>query len=148
MKGRLIYIITTFSIFLSIFGCTTKFLKDYEPKSLDEKAIVSMLIKYEKARSSGDVEGCPASWHDEAKIMYGTGRFTTKAQYKSILKAQMDDWQKVAFGNLKFINISENEAKVDTLLMANSRAYGSWVGRATINLVKENNQWLLMSWKW
>lgn len=54
-------------------GCFTKSLKDYEAKSPDEKAIMSMLIKTEQTWNNGDVEGNLALLHDDAKIMYGGG---------------------------------------------------------------------------
>lgn len=147
MQRRLICITTILSIFLSIIGCTTS-LKDYEPKSPDEEAIVSVLIKYGKARSSGDVQGCLALWHDEAKIMYGgSRRLATKAEYQSILQDQMTQFPRLAFTELRVIDVSGKVAKVETGLTV-ATSGDSWNSICTVNLVKENNQWLMMSWKW
>jgi ketosteroid isomerase-like protein len=147
VQRRLIYLTTILSIFLSIIGCTPTYLKDYEPKSLDEEAIVSVLSKFEKARSSEDIEGVLALWHDDAKILYGSGRFTTKPEYKVILAEQMRIFPNITFTGPSVIDVSGNVAKVKTWISARGGPGGLCKGPTTINLVKENNQWLLMSWR-
>jgi hypothetical protein len=112
VQRRLIYLTTILSIFLSLIGCTPTYLKDYEPKSLDEEAIVSVLSKYEKARSSEDIEGVVALWHDDAKILYGGGVFTTKPKYKGPLAEQMRIFPNITFNGPILIDVSENVAEV------------------------------------
>jgi len=75
MQRRLIHIAIILSIFLLIIGCATTGLKDYEPKSPDEEAIVSLLNKWKETMNSGNVQGNMDLWHDDVKIMYGRTQY-------------------------------------------------------------------------
>ena len=150
MQRILIYTIPILSIFVLLIGCATESLKDYESKSPDEESIVSQLIKYENARNSGDVKGCLAVWHDEAKIKHDGNQFSNKAEFESVLVQKMADFPKFEFSQPKVIEISGDEAKVKTAITITADA-GGYVwrsGTCWLNLVKENNQWLLMSWEY
>ena len=145
MQRKLFYISSVLSIFVLIIGCASKGLKSYEPKSPDEEAIVSVLSKFEKARSSYDKEGCMAVLHDDAKLVYGPNSLpATKAEYIKVLPSLHPGWR---FSKPSSIDVSSNTAEVKTDYRV--YAYGKyWYERMTINLVKENNQWLIMSWIW
>ncbi|GAF94344.1 unnamed protein product [marine sediment metagenome] len=75
MQKRFITISFTFIFCLSFFfvGCIAT-LKDYKPKSSEEKTIKIIMLKWETTWNNHDEQGYLALWHDNAKIMYGMDR--------------------------------------------------------------------------
>ena len=118
-------------------------LKDYQPQSSDEEAIVSLLKKNEETWNSGDATGWMALWHEDAKIMYGRERsIATKKEYQKIIQQRMDANPSIKFGNPK-ITISGNEAIVKASMLLGSRS-----SPMTFNLIKQKDQWLFTNWKY
>jgi hypothetical protein len=143
MQRGLIYITTILSIFIITIGCSTKGMESYEPKTPDEEAIISVLSKYQKTRRSVDIEGCMAVLHDDGKFMWGRyGAVVSKADFKKRMPALFSD---MTLNTPESINVSGNTAQVETLVRIRAVGryfYSMW----TIDLVEENNQWLIMSW--
>ena len=148
MQRRLIYITTILFTFLLIIGCASTDLKDYVPKSPDEEAIVSLIISYEKAYNSKDIQGCKDLFSEEGKNMYGSNRMIfTRAEFDTILPTQMADFPIIKFRELVHIEVSGIYAKVSTIQIysASSGSPGSIL--IWIESVKENQQWLIKSMK-
>ena len=123
-------------------GCTSS-MKDIEPKSPDEEAIVSLLKEVQETWNNGDIKGWLALWHEDAKIMYGRERnIATKKEYEKIIPERMAANPTYKFGKPK-ISISGNEAIAKTSMQMRGRS-----SQVTLNLIKQNNQWLLISWKY
>jgi len=143
MQKRFITISFTF-IFCLLFysvGCAAT-LKDYKPKSSNEEAIKTLLLKWETTWNKRDVQGNLALWHDSAKIMYGRERkIAPKKEYADILPKTMAGYT-IKVGAPK-INIMGDKADVKVTL-----DFGQFQSAETFYLVRENNKWLIMSWKY
>jgi hypothetical protein len=125
-----------------VIGCAAT-LATYEPKNPDEAAIKNLLSKWEKTYNSGDVTGNLSTWNDKAQIMYGSDRkLATKKEYASILPERMKSIPTVNLG-APDIKLSAEKAEVKTTLSTNQRTI-----QATINLIKENNLWSILSWNY
>ena len=123
-------------------GCAGT-LATYQPKNPEETAIKSLLLKWEKTYNSGDVTGNLSTWNDKAQIMHGTDRkLATKNQYIEILPERMKANPSVNLGTPD-IKIAGDKAEVKTTL---SSSRGSLP--ATFNLIKENNLWTIINWKY
>jgi len=157
MKRRGIFITSILFIFLLLIGdmgfsADQTNLKDYKPKSPDEEAIVSLLNKWRDTWESGNVQGILNMLHDDAKIMYGGGptpkQIATKEEAKTALPGDMA----AACCGLKLvtpkIDVSGKEAKVEILFVLTEGYHMQYNWPFTFNLVKENNRWLIMSWKY
>jgi len=153
MQRRLIFITTILSIFLLLIGCAAQTnLKDYEPKSPDEEAIVSLLNKWKETWESGNLQGILDMLHDDAKIMYGGGptpkRIATKEEAKKALPGDIAAFCcGLKLGTPK-IDASGKEANVEILIVVTEGWHMQYKWPYTFNLVKENNRWLIMSWKY
>jgi hypothetical protein len=127
-------------LFLNILGCSGS-VKETEPKSPDEEAIVALLTESQQTWSNGDTKGWLALWHEDGKIMYGRERtILTKREYEKIISERMAANPTYQFGKPK-ISISGNEATVKTSMALSGRSTP-----VTLNLLKQNNQWLFTSW--
>ena len=133
-------------VILMIFlfsGCAGT-LATYEPKNPEETAIKVLLLKWEKTYNSGDVTGNLSTWNDKAQIMYGTTdrKLATKKEYIEILPERMKANPRVNLGSPD-INFSGDKAEVKTTLSSSRGTVP-----ATFNLIKENNLWSIISWKY
>lgn len=129
-------------IILFFNGCVGT-LSTYAPKNPEETAIINLLLKWEKTYNSGDVTGNLSTWHDNAQIMLGTDhKLATKNQYIEILPERMKANPSVNLGTPD-VNISGDKAEIKTTL---SSSRGTLP--ATVNLIKENNLWSIISWKY
>jgi len=123
-------------------GCAGT-LATYQPKNPEETEIKSLLLKWEKTYNSGDVTGNLSTWNDKAQIMHGTDRkLATKNQYIEILPERMKANPSVNLGTPEII-IAGDKAEVKTTL---SSSRGTLP--ATFNLIKENNLWTIINWKY
>jgi hypothetical protein len=152
MKRGGIFITSILSIFLLLIGCATTGIEDYEPKSPDEEAIVSLMSKWKETWNSGNVQGNLDLWHDDVKIMYGGGRYgggaisTTYEEAKNALPGEMETFGRIKLGTPK-INSSGKEANVEILVIITEGQHIKYKWLFTFDLAKENNQWLIMGWK-
>jgi hypothetical protein len=148
MQRRLIYISTILFTFLLIIGCARTDLKDYVPKSPDEEAIVSLIISYEKAYNSKDIQGCKDLFSEEGKNMWGPNRtIFTKAEFDTILPTQMAEYPIIKFQELVHIEVSGMYAKVSIIQTYSASSGSPGIIHFWIECVKENQQWLLNSMK-
>lgn len=143
MNKRLPYIFLCLILMVFNFiGCAGT-IATYEPKNSEEAAIKNLLLKWEKTYNGGDVTGNLSTWNEKAQIMYGTDRkLATKKEYIEILPERMKSNPSVNLGSPD-IKISGDRAEVRTTL---STSRGTIP--ATFNLIKENNMWSIMSWKY
>jgi hypothetical protein len=142
MQRRVIHLTTILSVVLYFIGCATP-VKDYKPKSPDEEAIVSVLIKYEKAYNSGDARGCAALWSEGGIRKYGADKKpATKATLETAYTELMESYPDAKFINLRIIDVSDTSATVK-LQWVYTWSHGTGSDSNTIYFIKENNQWLM-----
>ena len=152
MQKRLICPTILLSIFLLLNGClaVSTTLNDYKPKSSDEEAIVSQLMKYEKAWNNGDVQGCVDILHDNAKMSYGASEMQArKSEYEKLLPYLMAEYPDFEFSKPNSINISGRSATVKLMLkFANKDLARSGSVLHTVDFFKADNQWMMIAWKY
>lgn len=131
-------------IFFLLNSCDTP-LKEYKPKTDDEKQIVSLLNEYQLARNTNDIEKLQSTFHDDGVYISRDGIEWPKTK----IKETPEEWYKAQgsleeIGNVEFFNpkisINQNKAKVFT-----EADYGKvykWAHNFT--LAKENENWLIM----
>ncbi len=154
MKRRGIFITSILFMFLLLIenmGFSAD-LKDYKPKSPDEEAIVSLLNKWKETWESGNLQGILDMLHDDAKIMYGGGptpkRVATKEEAKTALPGDIAAFCcGLKLGTPK-IDASGKEANVEILIVVTEGWHMQYKWPYTFNVVKENNRWSIMSWKY
>lgn len=136
-------------ILLAFSGCATNHLNNL-PKSPEEIKIKELLSKWENTINMRDAEGNLALYNDNAQIMYtymGMGRnIGSKKEYAKVLPGKLKEIQSVSIGT-PVIKISGDRAQVsfDLTVGMNLRNYQS---RNHIELIKENDTWSIMSYKY
>ena len=109
----------------------------------EEDAIKALLKECQETWNNGDIQGWLALWHENAKIMWGRDRkIATKVEYEKILPDRMAANPEYKFGKPK-VNVSGKEATVKTSMIVRGRS-----SAITLKAIKENSQWLLISWKY
>ena len=150
MKIRGIFITSILFIFLLLIenmGFSAD-LKDYKPKSPDEEAIVSLLNKWKETWESRNIQGFLDLWHDDAKIMLYPRRIATKEEAKRFLPNQMAAFCCGHKFETPEIDISGKEANVEIWVVLTEGMHFQYNWLYGLNLVKENNRWSIMSWKY
>ncbi len=146
MRMRLIFITTILSIFLLLIGCAAQTnLKDYEPKSPDEEAIVKVLIKVQDAWNNKDLDEFLAAFHDNGEILYGIG--ASGVPYSKEKYAKVFSQQRGYVGPLTYVNpiitITGDKA-IARVITPEVNMHNL----LTYSMVKENGSWYIMRDKW
>ena len=154
MKRRGIFVTSILFIFLLLIenmGFSAE-LKDYKPKSPDEEAIVSLLNKWKETWEGRNLQGFLDLWHDDAKIMLGGGPYPTRIATKEEAKTALPRDMAASGGGLKLetpkIDVSGKEANVEIWVVLTEGMHMQYNWLYWLNLVKENNRWSIMSWKY
>ena len=144
-------IILSFVLLIAGYASSSSSLKDYEPKSPDEEAIVSLIMSYENAYNSGNIQGIKDLFSEEGKSMYGYQRMVfTKAEFDTVLPKKLSDYPVLEALKPSSIEISGMNAKISVLVRyTDTTGSGPAEGIVpyTIECIKQNNQWLLKSIK-
>lgn len=153
MQRRLVNSSIILFVVLLLTGSATanSGLKDYKPKSPDEEAIVSLIISYEEAYNSGNIQGCKDLFWEEGKNMYGIERMVfTKAEFDTVLPRQMKDYPVVKFQEPESIEVSGMNATVK--IWQKFKDSTGWAPPEgiilyTIECIKKKSQWMFKSIK-
>jgi hypothetical protein len=142
-------IILSAALLIAGYANAASSLRDYEPKSPDEEAIVSLILNYENAYNSGNIQGIKDLFWDEGKSMYGYQRMVfTKAEFDTVLPKKLADYPVLEALEPSSIEISGMNAKV-YILVRYTDTTGSGppegTARYTIECIKHDNQWLFKS---
>lgn len=152
MQKKLFYKTAILSVILLIAGYAhaASSLRDYEPKSPEEEAIVSLIMSYLNAYNSGNIQGIKDVFWDEGKSMYKYMVFT-KAEFDTVLPKKMADFPDLEAQEPESIEISGMNAKVKVMVRyTNTTGYGppEDIILYTIEFIKNDNQWLFKSISW
>ena len=151
MQKKLFYKTVILSVFLLIAGYAhaASSLRDYDPKSPDEEAIVSLIMSYLNAYNSGNIQGIKDVFWDEGTSMYGYQRMVfTKAEFDTVLPKKLADYPVLEAQEPESIEISDMNAKVYILIgYTDTTGLGPSEGIVpyTIECIKHDNQWLIKS---
>jgi hypothetical protein len=72
-------------IAIFFFSCSNSTLSEYVPKSDEEKRIVEVLIRYETAKISFDIEGLLSCLHEEGEYSLACRNVVSKSELKESL---------------------------------------------------------------
>jgi hypothetical protein len=143
MKRRLVYLTTILSL-LFLFGCAAgKNIKEYEPKSPDEEAIIRVLVVSIDAIDNKDIPGHLAIIHNNASMMVFDDMYNrpilSKELYAKKLPSRIADMGGEYY--ISSITVSGNEAIVNC-----SHIIRGYKSQHKITMVKENGNWYIMRW--
>jgi hypothetical protein len=127
--------LSVLTILIILCGCAATTIQSYQPKSPEEMQIKELILKWESTWNNHDVPGNLALWNDKAQIMYGSNRqIVSKKEYTSILPERMRAIPSLIV-KIDAIKVSGNTAEASSSL-------------ATFYLIKENDRWSIMNWKY
>ena len=155
-------LILFFHLSLFIFACSDTSLIDYVPRNEEEEKIISLLIRYQEARSKFDLENYLACLHEKGVFNYASRVMLSKNELSEALPIFWLQLQKGSrlffpmcrenlsgnyFVHFKLVNpiivIDQNTASA-TLTYVNS----GWRLGHYILMKKENNRWLIYMLDW
>jgi hypothetical protein len=143
MAPRKLFVFPFFLIMFVVFsGCVTT-LQSYQPKNPEEMAIKELLLRWESTYNNHDVAGNLATWNDKAQIMYGPERkIASKKEYPNFLPERMKAVPSLKLG-APDIKVAGDKCEVSSTI-----SVGNTSVPATFHLIKENNLWSIMGWKY
>jgi hypothetical protein len=139
MKKKLIYLTSILGVLVFFTGCAAD-LNRYEPRSVNEEAVIKVVMEHERTWNEHDPSGFLATYHDSAKIEYGCeGLLLSKNEFATKISHLMADYPSVKFAN-PAIDASEKEAVVKVI----STELGDENHIFRIEMLQENNQWYII----
>ena len=139
MKTKSISIISILSTFIFFIGCATD-LNQYKPKSVEEEAVIKVVMKNERTWNEHNPTRFLAIYHDRAKIEYKCkGQLLSKNEFAANISQLMTDYPTVRLVN-PTVAVSGKEAviKVTTTEMGDKNH------NFRIEMLKENDQWYII----
>lgn len=88
---------------LALFCCCDTPIDRYEPKSEDEKEILSVLIEYQNAKNNFDLDQLLSLMHEKGKFSFQCGLMVSKSDLKELLPGY---WAEIKSGNSAVIPIT------------------------------------------
>jgi murein L,D-transpeptidase YafK len=124
-------------VLLAIAGCVTS-EKQVKSESPDEIAIRELVQSFEEAWNAGDKDKYLSFWHEQGKIKVGRERkVMSKSEYAKLLPDRMQS-NPLTLSNPKIkVNGDKATAKMKLDTGGNSFPF-------SLNLIRENDQWLVM----
>lgn len=139
MKKKIIYLTSILGVFVFLTGCAAD-LNRYEPRSVNEEAVIKVVMEHERTWNEHDPSGFLATYHDSAKIEYGCeGLLLSKNEFATKISHLMADYPSVKFAN-PAIDASDKEAVVKVI----STELGDENHIFRIEMLQENNQWYII----
>ena len=118
-------------------------LTNYEPKSLQEQALKSVLLDFQDGVNNLDSKKIGDLIHENASIMTGRDRkIISRAEYVDILSERLVENPPFSLGTPR-IKISDHGAEVKTYMSrGNSRVL------ITFQMQYENSRWYIKGWEY
>jgi murein L,D-transpeptidase YafK len=124
-------------VLLAIAGCVTS-EKQVKSESPDEIAIRELVQSFEEAWNAGDKDKYLSFWHEQGKIKVGRERkVMSKSEYAKLLPDRMQN-NPLTLSNPK-IKVKGDKATAKMKLDTGGNSFPF-----SLNLVRENDQWLVM----
>jgi hypothetical protein len=118
-------------------------LINYEPKSLQEEALKSILLDFQDGVNTRDSKIIENLIHEKASIMTGRERkILSRMEYIKILPKRLAENPPIALGKPKMA-ISGDQAEVKIYM-----ARGEFNSLVVFNMKLENNKWFIQGWKY
>ena len=125
---------------LIFFNACSNSLNQYKAASIDEEAVINVVMEHERTWNANDAAGFLATYHEGAKIEIGcNGRLFSKKEFATHVEQLMSNYPSV-----KLVNPSINVAGENALVKATSTEMGDENHFFEIALLKENDQWYII----
>ncbi|MBI9082270.1 MAG: nuclear transport factor 2 family protein [Desulfobacterales bacterium] len=153
-----------FSIILAMVlsSCCDTSIGKYEPKSQDEREIISLLNQYQDAKNHFDIERYLSLLHDKGEFTFECGRMVSKA---SLIKELPGFWTEIRTGNPAFIPMihecingdyyKSGELNNPRISINNHTAEATvlfikGISRVLlyVSMIRENDRWLITRTEW
>lgn len=161
-KNRNFTFVSLFLICLIVLGCDTP-ISEYNPKTPEEAAIISVLIKYQKAKNEHAIKKLMPLLHDRGEFSYACGIMISKEE----LKARLPEfWERMRLDKLAVVPLAHECLNGDYYSSAvlkepivevtgNTARARVWLTKRFssslllfLNLVREDEQWLITHTEW
>jgi len=139
MNKKLTFFTSILSVCIFITGCFAG-LNQYQPKSVEEEAVIKVVMGHERTWNEHDISGFLATFHENARIEQGcNGQLLSKNEFAATVSKLMSDYPTVKLVNPS-VNVSGNEAVVKVT----STEMGDENHIFEIAMLKENDQWYII----
>ena len=144
MYKTLLSMILLLSLSGSLFECAVPLtLQDYKPKSSEEEGIIMTLAALESAWNRYDQQGVLSLFHENAQLMTERQRsIVSKKEFAVSLQKRMTDFSPTKLYE-PTIQVAGNNASAKLLV-----DMGPYQNEFTFQMIRENNRWLILGWKY
>jgi hypothetical protein len=147
MRNYLLVITSIFVILAIPLGCATTKLEDYITKSTDEKEIIQVMNRTQKAWNNSDEDRFIAEFCPEGEFAFratGTNRGDVRKVSKNEISSNFDSFR-TNMGDFDIRNpkISITGDKAD---FSSNRFYYRYKWHVKIKLLRENGEWCINDW--
>jgi len=139
MKEKFFSLTFILGVFIFLVACSTS-LNQYKSRSVDEEAVIKVVMEHERTWNEHDASGFLATYHDNAQIELGCkGQLLPKNEFATKLSQLMNDYPTVELVN-PTVDVSGKEAVVKVT----STRLGDENHIFRIAILKENDQWYII----
>ena len=125
--------------FIFFVACATG-LDQYKARSLDEEAVINVVMEHERTWNEHDTAGFLATFHNDARIeLMCDGPLLSKNEFATHISQLMSDYPSVKLVNPS-IDISGEKAEVKVT----STEMGNRNHIFEIAILKQNHQWYII----
>jgi len=139
MKKKIFGLTSILGMLILLAACSTG-LNQYKARSIDEEAVIAVVMAHERTWNENDAVGFLATFHEGAKIEIGcNGRLFSKKEFATHIEQLMSNYPSV-----KLVNPSINVSEENALVKVTSTEMGDENHLFEIALLKENDQWYII----
>ena len=139
MKKKIIYLTSILGVFVFLTGCAAD-LNRYEPRSVNEEAVIKVIMEHERTWNEHDPSGFLATYHDSAKIEYKCkGQLLSKNEFASNISQLMTDYP-----TTKLINPAVDISGKEAVIKVTTTEMGDKNHNFRIELLNENERWYII----
>ena len=139
MKRILIHHTFILTVFIVCYACAGVPLNDYEPQTVDEKELIGVVMKHERAWNEQDLSGFMTTFHDSALIELNcSGPLVPVKKSSDRIKRIMAEFPRV-----KLINPRLEIAGSEAVVLVKSTELGDEFHFFRLEMQKENGRWFI-----
>ena len=139
MNKHLIYLTSILNAGILFFGCFAG-LNQYQPRSVEEEAVIKVVMEHGRTWNENDVSGFLATYHENARIEIGCdGQLLSKNDFATRISQLMSDYPTV-----KLVNPSVDVSQTNAVVKVTSTEMGDENHIFKIEMLKEKDQWYII----
>ena len=138
MKEKIISSTLILGAFIFVAACATS-LDQHKSKSVDEAAVIKVIMEHERTWNDHDASGFLATLHDDAKIELGCkGQLLSKTEFADQLPLLMSDYPTV-----KLVNPIADVSGKEAVVKVTATRLGDENHIFRLAMLKQNNHWYI-----